>query len=232
MKPKKLYNLLSIGLIAFWISLSMFITCMFTSCDMTGPYIPIIPIDTDTTVTPIDTIGTDSFVVDTCTEYIDINTPSFVCFFVNLDLPLIDTTYIYNGLPIDPAAFFTSLYYSGQNIGGIIDGSNNAINLNGKIWVRDGSGAKHYLAFWSRGLYFRGALTIDEYFDELITHPSARLLNFRNTGYSCDEITQILDFVLQDCKSGQGTIDLRGIGCMIDQAIIDELILRGWIVWE
>ena len=194
---------------------------------------PVVKTDTIDEI-PVDTITLP--LEDTCEQYHQITQPEFLCFFVNLDLPLTDSTIYYNNSVINPEIFFDELHFSGINIGGIIDGTNFTSDYNAKVWVRDGSGAKHFLAFYTQGIYFRGALTFDETMEVLQARPSARFINFSNTGFTCDQINQVIDFLLQDCKEGipgVSIVDLRPVDpTCVEPDEISELEARNWTVWQ
>lgn len=205
--------------------------------------IDTIPVDTipiDTIVDPIDTVGNpvDSIIVDTCEVYHPITSPAFVSFFVNKDVLMLPIQWYYDTKPINIDSFFETvgtghqIFYSGANIGGVVDGTSNSVQFGAHIRCRDGSGALHSFAFWSQGLYFRGALTFDQTMEVLIVRPSARLISFSNTGFTCDQVHLILDFLLADCKAGLGIIDLRSLapGCVTPDEVL-ELQERGWDVW-
>jgi hypothetical protein len=208
------------------IFLSAFIATLgFNSCDLIEAIAPDDwPIDT----MPIDTIPIE------CEQYIEQIEPKFYCWFLNLDAPLIDTVYYFDNTPINPDTYFDTVYYSGVNIAGIKNTAAAAPG-NNKIWVRSGTGAKHYLAFHLQGLNFRGALTFDQYWKELQSHPSVQLIRFSNTGYTCEQILQVLNFLLEDCKATPDIVDLRPVSigtCVIPQEIKDELIIRGSHIWQ
>jgi hypothetical protein len=205
---------------------------LFTGCDQIMAELPkdFPVINTDTIEeNPVDTIS-EPIVVDTCEAFEQITTPVYSSWFINMDVPLVDTVFYYNNQPVNISTFFDKIYYSGQNIGGfslVNYGSN-------KVYVRDG-GAKHYLQFTSQGLNFRGALTFDQYWDELQTHKSAQLLKFQNTGYSCEQILQVLNFFLEGCYETPDIIDLRPVSvgsCVFDPELIEACEERGSIVYQ
>lgn len=196
----------------------LFSVLFLASCELLAPISPDW-VPTDPVTNPIN---------DTCEMYEAVTTPVFSSFHINLDVAQPDPVFYFNGQPINN--FYTTIYQSGQNIGGISP-SNYGSN---KIYVYDG-GAKHYLQFISQGLNFRGALTFDQYWQELQSHRSAQFIRFSNTGYTCDQIIQVLNFFLEECYETPDFIDLRPVSigaCVIPTEIITECELRGSTVWQ
>lgn len=233
---KTVAGLFMIVLLCF--AMAFYFSCM-SSCQLMPEPLPIdyIWIDPDDPVViPPDTTLVDTtqpVIIDTCDLFIPQDTPQFISFFINLDLPLTDTVFYFGSGVLNHLTYFDTIYYSGQNIAGIKEGTNTSPG-NNKIYLRQGA-SKHFLAFHSQGLNFRGALTFDQYWTELIQRPSVQLIRFSNTGYTCDQITQALEFLIEDCKETPAVVDLRTISigaCIIEQTIIDELELRGSDVWQ
>jgi hypothetical protein len=161
-----------------------------------------------------------------CETYEPVTTPVFSSFHINLDVAQTNPVFYLNGQPINN--FYETIYQSGQNIGGI-SSANYGSN---RIYCIDG-GAKHYLQFISQGMNFRGALTFDQYWNELQTHRSAQFIRFTNTGYTCEQIIQVLNFFLEGCFETPDYVDLRPISigtCEIPTEIIAEYELRGSVV--
>lgn len=209
-----------IALALFWASVTLMgilLMSSLSSCDLVAPINPDwVHIDHPEDPLPLE-----------CEAYEEITTPVFSSFFINLDVPITNPVFYLNGQPINN--FYSSIYYSGQNIGGISPanyGSN-------KIYVTygaNGTGTKHFVQFISQGLNFRGALTFDQYWNELQTHRSAQFLRFSNTGYSCDQIRQVLEFFIYECYQTPNVIDLRPVSvgsCVFDSELIEELQERG-----
>jgi hypothetical protein len=218
-----------------------FIATLFLAGCTLYPPLGIADLSPDTPIeSPVDTIIPEPFVFDTCSEYITIDTPQFFCFYINFDCEPenIQWYYDYDLNPIDLNMFLSqygvvTLYESGQNMAGLVDGTANLQVLNGKVYCKYDCGARHTLVFSDHGLYFRGALTFAEYWSELIARPSVKRLNFANTGYTCDEVLQVLHFLLEDCKAGNGTIDLRPMStCGFPSDVIEELLNRNWIILQ
>lgn len=175
---------------------------------------------------------------DTCTSYTEVTDPAFLSWFVNFDI-LPDTIQFYyyhatnQHTPIDPVLLFGDSwiqYNSGINIGGFVNGYQSGDIHNPSIVVKDGSGAFHTITFSNQHLNGRGCMTFDQFWNELLSKPSVRYLNFNNTGYTQDQVMQVLNFILEDCKAGRWQINLKSLTFTIPQETIDELVLRGWDV--
>jgi hypothetical protein len=165
--------------------------------------------------------------IENCEAYEPITTPVFSSFFINLDVAQSNPVFYKNGQPINN--FYQSIYYSGQNIGGISSGfyGSNQIYV---AYGPNGTGTKHYLQFTKQGMNFRGALTFDQYWNELQSHRSAQFIRFSNTGYTCAQIEQVLNFFIYECYQTPDIIDLRPVSvgsCVFDPELISELQLRG-----
>lgn len=217
-----------------------------TSCsEETLEYIPAVVLARELGLThadpPIDFAYhpvSDSLSMDTCTNLEVPTGIPFVCFATNKDVVADSVTWIYNHEPIDLESFLLQygtavrLYISGINKAGVLDGTSNHQQFQARIFCVDGNGTRTALVFSSRTLVFQGALTFDQFMSELTLHPNYKLLGFWNTAFTCDEVAQIFEFVLADCKSGEGvTLDLRFLSCLPDQSVIDECLARGFTVW-
>jgi len=189
---------------------------------------------------------------DTCQSYEVITMPKFITAAIQFDvLPTDSTWYVYSTpYPSLAAALSTfpypfTIYQSGINLSVIIDSTNSTSIYQSKIWTRDGSGAKNYLLYdgpdieergFSVQLFeFYGSMKFFEFMNELALHPSARRVGFFNTGYSCEQVNEVISFFRLNCISGSGkTMDLRHVvsGCTIDAENMDYLTDANWTIMD
>lgn len=207
----------------------------FASCDLMAPINPdwVKPID------PEDPLPLE------CEGYEPIQFPLFVSFTANLDLPmLVDSNIYYQAhsqapiIIIDPATFFDTVFYSGVNIAGIKSGTSDAAQYNdiARMWVMDGSGHRKHLSFISQSLHFRGAVKFVDCWELLPDYRSAQFVRFTNSGYTCEQIIQIIEYFIYECYQTPDFFDLReisiGSGCIIPDELVAECELRGSTVWQ
>lgn len=216
------------------IFLFLFASC--TSCDL----IPAIAPDDFYYHPP----APEPIIVDTCDEYITITQPPFVTLATNLDVAAFPVTFIHKNQPIDLAAFLATfgtdvhVYLSGQNIAATVSGTNNHTVFNssaGRVFAIDGNGTKTAMVAYKQSLNFHGAVTPDQYYDELTAKPSARYIGSFNTAFSCEEWEQVIQFLADNCIDGTSKIfDARFIQCWpdIDPELKQYLVDADWTVKE
>lgn len=101
---------------------------------------------------------------------------------------------------------------AGDNLNVYIDGIHKAIVIQGTdattpflgLVCLGADGTRSHFTAHKRGMTFLGALTFDEYMQELQNNPSGEYFTFCQTGFSCAEIEQVIDFLIDNCVDGTG----------------------------
>lgn len=175
---------------------------------------------------------------DTCDELHSYSDP-FIMFTTNKDVPGIPVQWLWNGgtagwsvIPDIEDFLLTygdsvDVYLSGINKCIVLIGYDNASYFSGRLFCVAGNGVKTNFGAYKRGMVPRGAMKFFEYWDHLQSKKSTRRFDMCNTGYTCDEITQVFQWWLDNCIDGTGvTFRVNCLPCDLTP-LIEQIEARG-----
>ncbi len=162
-------------------------------------------------------------------ELVEYTSPLFITGRLTFDSVTNPIVWMNGSNPVDLNTLFPNHKYFqlGKNVAVIVNGTNNSSAWSGKIWARDGFGAKNYLSFSRQSLSMGGSVTYQQMKDLQTEYKSVYWMNFK--GFTLDSLQYdtLISFQVDSfCKKGRERIDLRGIP--VAQSRIDQAIDVKW----